>query len=224
MNIQDRKNWQVFRIIGWSVVILSTLLLLWVVVDTFSYLFVPWQHAGFDEFLLDKESTFWIQYSGHCSFFDAKWITRIVWHFSWLFSLIGILIIAKFGQNSEEKYSESPISLNHVNNTPEIGKLSYDTLHPYVNTFHLILLIIGTYAVRIKKGIFFSSGDPIWENIAFFLIIFPLFSIFPQFFLSKIIARRSIQKVKYKRDYAFILLLLTGLFLSFFLFGITRCA
>jgi hypothetical protein len=206
-----------------SVVILSTLLLLWVVVDLLSFLSVPWQYVGDFDYLLLKESALWIMFTQHCPYFEAKWITRIVWHFSWLFSLLGIMIITKYGPKTAEKYPNAPISPENMNHTLENVKLPGVTLLTYVNTIQLVLLAIGAYAVKIIRESFVSarSGDLLWGNIIFFLIILPPFSILPQFFLSKIIARRSFHKLKLKRDYVYILLALIGLLLSLLFFART---
>jgi hypothetical protein len=225
MSIQDRKNWPVVRIVGVSMVILPTLFLLWVMVDTFSYLFVPWEYAGFNDYLLLKESAFWILFTQHCPFFEAKWITRVVWYFSWFFSMLGLLILTKSEQNLPERVHTTPISLETDKNTLNKGNFSRDRLLYVITKIQLILLTVGTIIQKIRMWFFIDSGDLDGQFLGFvvyvviFLLIFAPFSILPQFFLMKIFSRRIFSKSKLKWDRVTLPLLMLCLLISFPLFG-----
>ena len=196
------------RLVGLGMVILPTLLLLWVVVDLLLFSLEPWPYdiAMDTYYLLLKESPFWRQYIAFDHNFESKWITSVVWHFSWLFSLLGIMLLTKHGPNPSKKYSDAPITRNVLLN--------------YVNMIQLVLYIVGTYAVRFKKYSFFNIyGDLVFGHVLLRLILIPPFSTLPQFFLAKIFSRRTFQKIKFKRDYVIIPLLMIGLLLSFVFFG-----
>ena len=194
---QELKKLRVFRIVGWSMVVLPTFLLLCVVVDLLFFSLEPWQYGEFGlGYVSVKESIFWVQYTNHCENFSPKWIISVVWHFSWWFSLLGIKILAKYEQRSNEKWG--PFLLNQS------------------NAIQLILLTIGTYAQKFKR---YSLLDISPINILIYLIILPPFSILPQFFLSKISSRGII----FKSDYVIIPMLGLCLLLSFLFFGRSLC-
>jgi len=221
------KKLQFFRIAGLIAAFLPTLLLLWVVVDLLFFSLEPYPYGDGGDlyYMFLKESIFWKQYIAHCHFFNPKWITSVVWHFTWFISLISIMILSKYEQESMENNKISPISLGSVTTTKK-GYLYLFSLLNYVNNVQLVLLIIGTFVVKIKKWshLFYDNqGGLIFGSILFYLIILGPFSILPQFFLLKIYSRRSFQKLKFKRDYATIPLMMIILVISFLIFGRTIC-
>ena len=207
MNNKEIKERAGGRIISVSMVILPTLLLLWVVVDLLFFSLVPWQYAGFNDYLLLKENIFWKQYTDHCRFFEPKLLTSLVWHISWAFSLLGLMFLTKLEQKSTERYHNTPPSLETGKIFPEKGKLSRDVFQKYTINTQLVLITVGAVVLRIKGTM-----------MIFLLILVPL-SFLPQFFLSKMISRRSFQKLKKKSDYVIIPVLMLCLLVSTLLFG-----
>jgi hypothetical protein len=212
------KKFSFKRIGMWSLINLPSLLLLWVVLDLFFFSLVPWQFSN--DYLLLKESIFWKQYVAHCTYFEPKWITSILWHSIWVFSLLGIKMKTKYEQRILERKPNVSISLESMKNTSEKVKFSNVVLQKYTYTIQLLLLTVGTYILKFKKHTFVSSSGNVQVfSIWLYLVLTPPFSILPPFLLSKIISRRSFQNSERRGDKIFIGLLIILLAISTIAFG-----
>lgn len=196
-------------------------LLLWIVIDlaNFTMYALPYPSGGGNDYHFLNTSMFWNHYVSHCIYFEAKLHTRILWHFSWIFSALGVLILKKplekerFIELNVKKLVKNPIRT--MQNT-QVGVL---LLRRIYIIFSAILLIIGGVIYGIKDNIHWIESEML--NLPSFLIellVSNSFSIFPQIILFAWISLSSKDIVKKPKNWLLVILLIT-LFASYNFFA-----